>query len=87
MAPTVCLSTNPLGGDEPADRSVRCAPGDVAMLSKKTTAKTPAPIAAIDAPGQFLKIINMMLSTRLTERLGFTPRLVAGVEHDVRVFL
>jgi hypothetical protein len=55
------------------------------MLSKKTTAKTPAPIAATDAPGQFLKIINMMLSTRLTERLGFTPRLVAGVEHDVRV--
>jgi hypothetical protein len=81
MAPTV---TGSFFCDEPIDTSVRCAPGEVAMLSRNTTHKTPAQIAATVELRQFLKVCNMMLSTGLRKG-GFTPNLVAGVEHDVHV--
>ena len=54
---------------EPADIPVRCAPGEVAMLRRNATDKTPTQIAATVALGQFLKVCNMMPSI-LTERLA-----------------
>lgn len=70
MAPTV---TGSFRCDEPIDTSVRCAPGEVAMLTRNTTDRTPAPITATVVLGQFLKVRNMMLSIRLTERLALRP--------------
>lgn len=69
MAPTVDKS---FGCDERVDTSVRCAPGEVAMLSRNTTNKAAAPIAATDALGQFLKVC-IMLSTRLIGGLYAAP--------------